>query len=132
MRLLVRYFVLSLKINDMKIAVPTAQGFVDSHFGHCAYFTIYEIDNEKNIVSKSELPSPQGCGCKSGIAPILKNMGVTVMLAGNMGDGAVNVLSNNSISVIRGCSGNIDDVVVAYLQGKLIDSQLTCNHECHK
>lgn len=116
----------------MKVAVPTAQGLVDSHFGHCAYFTIYEVNDEKTIVSKSELPSPQGCGCKSGIAPILKNMGVSVMLAGNMGDGAVNVLANNSIAVIRGCSGNIDDVVAAYLQGNLIDSQLTCNHECHK
>lgn len=115
----------------MKVAVPTANGLVDSHFGHCAYFTIYELDADKKIVSKSELPSPQGCGCKSGIAPILKNMGVSIMLAGNMGDGAVSVLAQNNIAVIRGCSGNIDDVVSAYVNGQLVDSQLTCNHQCH-
>lgn len=116
----------------MKIAVPTADGQVDSHFGHCAYFTIFDVDADKQIIGKSELPSPQGCGCKSGIAPILREKGVTMMLAGNMGDGAVNVLAANNIAVIRGCSGSINDVVATYLQGKLIDSQLTCNHQCHK
>lgn len=115
----------------MKVAVPTLDGHVDSHFGHCAYFTIFELDENKNIVNKTELPSPQGCGCKSGVAVILKDMGVTMMLAGNMGEGAVNVLANNGISVIRGCQGNVNDVVNAYSQGTLVDSQLTCNHECH-
>lgn len=116
----------------MKIAVPTAQGMVDSHFGHCAYFTIFELDENKNILGKLELPSPQGCGCKSGIAPMLRNLGVSVMLAGNMGDGAISVLGQNNISVIRGCSGAIDDVVGAYIAGNLKDTQIVCNHECHK
>ena len=115
----------------MKVAVPTLNGSVDSHFGHCAYFTIFELDDKKQIVAKSELPSPQGCGCKSGVAVILKDMGVAMMLAGNMGDGAVQVLANNGISVIRGCQGSVNDVVAAYIQGNLVDSQLTCNHECH-
>ena len=115
----------------MKVAVPTAQGQVDNHFGHCAYFTIFELDAQNKVVSKQELPSPQGCGCKSGVAVILKEMGVTMMLAGNMGDGAVNVLANNGIDVIRGCSGSIDDVVAAYAQVTLQDAQITCSHECH-
>ncbi|MCQ2958754.1 MAG: NifB/NifX family molybdenum-iron cluster-binding protein [Bacteroidales bacterium] len=115
----------------MKVAVPTAQGQVDSHFGHCAYFTIFEFDAENKIVSKSELPSPQGCGCKSGIAPILAEKGVSVMLAGNMGDGAVNVLANNNIKVIRGCSGSVDAVAESFIKGELVDNQIICKHECH-
>ena len=91
----------------MKIAVPTRDNVVDSHFGHCAYYTIYTIEDNK-VTAKETLPSPQGCGCKSNIAPTLHNMGVEIMLAGNMGEGAKNVLRNNSIAVIRGCSGPVD------------------------
>ena len=67
----------------MKIAIPTREGAVDDHFGHCDHYTIFTIEN--NILSTKEtLPSPQGCGCKSNIAYDLQKMGVTVMLAGNM------------------------------------------------
>jgi hypothetical protein len=33
--------------------------------------------------------------------------------------------------VIRGCSGNVDELVELYLQGKVTDSGLGCSeHEC--
>lgn len=68
----------------MKIAVPTRDGHVDDHFGHCAYYSIFDVIDGQ-IAGKSKLASPEVCGCKSGIAPVLRQMGVTVMLAGNMG-----------------------------------------------
>ena len=37
--------------------------------------------------------------------------GVTVMLAGGIGGGAINVLNNSGIEVIRGCSGDAGEVV---------------------
>ena len=70
----------------MKIAVPTRENVVDDHFGHCAYYTLFTVDDDKNITDTETLPSPQGCGCKSNIASVLKEKGVTVMLAGSMGD----------------------------------------------
>ena len=89
----------------MKIAVPTRENVVDDHFGHCAYYTLFTVDDDKNITDTETLPSPQGCGCKSNIASVLKEKGVTVMLAGSMGDGALKVLSDQGIAglpVIRG------------------------------
>ena len=83
----------------MKIAIPTRDNMVDSHFGHCESYTIYTIDDNREITGKESLPSPQGCGCKSNIASVLQQMGVTVMLAGNMGDGAFNVLNLHGINV---------------------------------
>ena len=65
---------------------------VDDHFGHCDHYTIYTIE-DKTITATQTLPSPQGCGCKSNIASTLHDMGVEVMLAGNMGQGALNKLS---------------------------------------
>lgn len=74
------------------------------------------------------MKSPEGCGCKSNIAPILAGMGVKVMLAGNMGMGALNVLNMNGIDVIRGCHGNIKEVINAYLLEGITDSGLGCNN----
>ena len=115
----------------MKIAVPTREGHVDDHFGHCAYYTIFDVIDGK-IVSTSRLASPEGCGCKSGIAVVLKQMGVSVMLAGNMGQGAKNVLEAQRIEVVRGCSGDVAELVLSYLEGKVSDNGESCDHhDCH-
>lgn len=114
----------------MKIAVPTREGVVDNHFGHCHHYTIF-IVNDGVVKMKEILPSPQGCGCKSGIALVLRQKGVQVMLAGNIGEGARNVLEGQEIKVIRGCSGDIDALVKAYLAGEVIDNGEVCDHhEC--
>ena len=116
---------------NMKIAVPTRDGKVDDHFGHCAYYTIFDVVDGK-VTGMSRLASPEGCGCKSGIAPVLKQMGVAVMLAGNMGQGAKNVLEAQRIEVIRGCSGDVEELVAAYLSGDVRDNGELCNHhDCH-
>ena len=114
----------------MKIAVPTRGTMVDEHFGQCEYYTIFII-NDKQIIEKTDmLPSPQGCGCKSNIASVLRQMDVTILLAGNMGDGAVNVLHNQGIQVYRGCTGDVTKVTELFLKGFIADSGESChNHE---
>lgn len=119
----------------MKIAVPTRDGRVDDHFGHCESYTIYTTDASNNIAEMESLPSPQGCGCKSNIASVLQDMGVTVMLAGNMGVGALNKLSAHGIKVYRGCSGDTAAVLEAFLAGGIADSGESCkahsgDHQC--
>ncbi|GAA0180142.1 NifB/NifX family molybdenum-iron cluster-binding protein [Clostridium sediminicola] len=60
---------------------------IDDHFGHCDYFTVFTVaDSNKSIISEETIASPTGCGCKSKIAQILSDMGVSVMLAGNIFD----------------------------------------------
>lgn len=114
------------------IAIPTRDGMVDDHFGHCAYYTIYHLDDDGKVVIVERLDSPQGCGCKSNIAYVMHEMGVTLMLAGNMGDGAYNKLTEQGIQVVRGCHGKIDEVLGQYMGGKLVDSQEACSHhDCH-
>lgn len=114
----------------MKIAVPTRGNHVDEHFGHCEFYTIYTVENGQ-VVKKENLGSPQGCGCKSNIAADLREMNVSLMLAGGIGAGAINVLAAHGIEVVRGCSGNIDDVVNLYLKGELTDSGESCAHHEH-
>ena len=111
----------------IKIAIPTQDDVVDDHFGHCDHYTVFTVDN-KSIISSERLDSPQGCGCKSNIASVMQEMGITIMLAGNMGMGAFNKLSTHGINVVRGCHGNIEDVLKAYLEGSIADSAESCSH----
>ena len=117
----------------MKIAVPITQDkMIDGHFGHCEAYGVYTISENKKIADFKTVGSPEGCGCKSDIASVLAADGVTLMLAGGIGGGAVNVLSQNGIQVIRGCSGKADEIVLQYLAGKISDSGSSCStHEHH-
>ncbi|MCR5269447.1 MAG: NifB/NifX family molybdenum-iron cluster-binding protein [Prevotella sp.] len=110
------------------IAIPTCDGMVDDHFGHCAYYSIVTLDEQNQVVKQERLDSPEGCGCKSNIASVMQEMGITLMLAGNMGMGAYNKLSAHGITVVRGCHGTIENVLQAYLNGELKDSLEACDH----
>ncbi|MDX9920970.1 MAG: NifB/NifX family molybdenum-iron cluster-binding protein [Paludibacter sp.] len=110
----------------MKIAVPTKeQNKIDDHFGHCAFYTVFTV-NESQITEKGMLPSPQGCGCKSNIAQELAKIGVSIMLAGGIGEGAINKLNASGINVIRNCRGDVDELLKSYLAGELKDGGKNC------
>jgi predicted DNA-binding protein (UPF0251 family)/predicted Fe-Mo cluster-binding NifX family protein len=118
----------------MKLAVPSLDGQIDGHFGHCKEFLVFSVDGKK-LIPGAAIPSKEGCGCKSGIAVDLAQAGVTHMIAGNMGDGAVRVLASRGISVIRGASGDARKAAQAFVDGTLADSGIVCaehgdDHEC--
>jgi predicted Fe-Mo cluster-binding NifX family protein len=117
----------------MKIAVPVKpNNQIDDHFGHCEFYNVFNISQEGKIADVQTIPSFQGCGCKSNIAGVLASDGVTVMLAGGIGGGAINVLNNAGIEVIRGCSGDAAEVVKLYLAGSVADSGENCHvHGSH-
>ena len=118
----------------MKIAMPvTRENRVDDHFGHCEFYGVYTISEKNEIVDVQTIKSEQGCGCKSNIAGVLANQGVTIMLAGGIGGGAINVLNQWGIDVVRGCSGNAAEIVKEYVSGNLTDSGESCHqHEQHQ
>ncbi len=117
----------------MKIAVPvTRNNKIDDHFGHCEFYGIYSISESNEIEDLYVLKSEQGCGCKSNIASTLAQYGVTIMLAGGIGGGAISVLNNAGIEVIRGCSGNAIELIKQYMAGLVADSGSSCQqHEHH-
>lgn len=115
----------------MKIAIPTRGNQVDAHFGHCEYYTIISVSPEKQIEKMETYQTPQGCGCKSNIATMLADMGVQTMLAGNMGQGAVNKITAAGIQVYRGCSGDVKELAETFLNDDITDSGETCDHHHH-
>lgn len=114
----------------MKIAVPVQDSFVNEHFGHSDIYNVYTVSEEKKILSSEQVTAFEGCGCRSGIADVLAKKGVTIMLAGNIGAGAIHHLNVSGIEVVRGCAGKASDVVLAFLDGRIEDNNQTCHqHE---
>jgi predicted DNA-binding protein (UPF0251 family)/predicted Fe-Mo cluster-binding NifX family protein len=109
----------------MKIAVPTKEGNVDAHFGHCGYYSIYTVKGTA-IVAEETMAASAECGCKSGIAGELARSGVRTLVAGNIGEGAVRVLGSFGIGVVRGAAGPSRVAAEAFLAGKLTDTGANC------
>jgi predicted Fe-Mo cluster-binding NifX family protein len=122
----------------MKIAVPSRNGLVDEHFGHCKEFLVFGVSSDGSLAIEETIPSADGCGCKSGVAGTLARAGVTHLVAGNMGEGAVRVLAAEGIEVARGASGEAASAARAFAEGKFADSGLGCSvhhepgHECNR
>jgi Mrp family chromosome partitioning ATPase/predicted Fe-Mo cluster-binding NifX family protein len=116
------------EVTMLKIAVPSRDdGLVDEHFGHCKEFRVFRFDDKKALVEESVIPSADGCGCKSDIASTLAKAGVSCLVAGNMGEGAVRVLGAQGISVVRGASGDARAAALAFARGDLADSGVGCS-----
>ncbi len=117
----------------MKIALPSRDGAIDDHFGHCKAFAVFSVDGG-TVAELAPIPSVEGCGCKSGIAATLAKEGITHLVAGNMGEGAVRVLGSHGIEVVRGASGSVRAAAEAFAAGRLADSGILCqshgDHDC--
>ncbi|WP_396601002.1 NifB/NifX family molybdenum-iron cluster-binding protein [Algibacter sp. R77976] len=116
-----------------KIAIPiTSDNTIEDHFGHSQFYEIYTFSNNNEIVDLKLLESEPGCGCKSNIVSVLADEGVSFMLSGNIGNGAMNKLNKAGIGVIRGCSGKSADIILQYVEGEISDSGISCSHHDKK
>lgn len=116
----------NLETENVKIAIPTREGNVEAHFGHCSSFSIYTVEGSE-IVGEETMDTGSERGCKSGIAGELARMGVRKLLAGNIGEGAVRVLGSFGIDVVRGASGSARGAAEAFLSGALTDTGANCS-----
>jgi len=106
----------------MKICVSASSGSldanVDSRFGRCPYFVV--VDSETmafTVVSNDSTNAAHGAGIQA--AQTVANMGVKVVITGNVGPNAFNVLSATGIKIVTGASGSVIDAVETYKSGQL-------------
>jgi len=78
-----------------RIAIPLENGILCSHFGHCQQFAI--IDTENKSISGETLvtPPPHEPGLLPGW---LAEKGVTDVIAGGMGQRAIDLFNNQKIN----------------------------------
>ena len=106
----------------MKIAVSamgvTLDTEIDPRFGRCSYFIVVDPDTMNfEAINNSGFMSSGGAGIST--AQLIAGKGVDVILTGNCGPNAYQVLSAAGIKVIVGVSGTVKDVIQSYKSGKL-------------
>ena len=119
----------------MKIAIPTANGKLCSHFGHCESFTFVDVDLNKKEITEIINDVPDGgvtCQCATWVV----SKGTNLLLAGGIGGNPANVFMQNGVEVIAGCPEmEIKELVCAYLNNSLTRGENSCGHgsghSCH-
>jgi ATP-binding protein involved in chromosome partitioning len=111
-----------------KIAVPTVNGDLCLHFGHCEKFVVYEVDLEnKKIISENFLTPPPH---EPGVIPrFMKEQNVDIIIAGGMGVRAQELFVSYGIQVVIGAmSKDVKQIVDDFLNGKLETGDNACSH----
>jgi len=100
--------------NVMKIAIA-AQGDhldaeVDSHFGRCAFFIIYDTETKAfKAIKNPNVTAQSGAGINS--VTLIEREGVKKILAGNFGPKAERTLSSSDIEIVRDVAGTVKDAI---------------------
>ncbi len=112
--------------STMKIAIPTAQGKLCMHFGHCEQFALVSVEDQTITGTKMLTPPPH----EPGVLPAwLHEQGANLIISGGMGSRAKDLFAQNSIEVIVGASVDMpENVVKAYIAGTLETGANTCDH----
>ncbi len=103
-------------------------GQVSMHFGRCPYYVVAEVNDNKVIGSRVEI-NPHFENHQPGQMPVfIRDLGANVILAGGMGPKAVDMLNSYGIDVATGATGNVGEVLDAYLHGD-IKGIVPCEHD---
>jgi predicted Fe-Mo cluster-binding NifX family protein len=112
----------------MKIAIPTANGLLCPHFGHCDEFTFVNTNSDtKEITGIQVIPSPEH---EPGLLPRwVHENGADIVIAGGMGVRARDIFAENGVQVVVGAPvASPEEVVKAYLDGSLQTGSNLCDH----
>jgi len=98
-----------------------------AHFGHCEEFAIIEVVDEK-IVSSKTLTPPEHV---PGLYPSwVASFGVTDVIAGGMGQKAINLFKEQNINAFVGAPvATAENLVNDFIAGNLNLSANYCDHD---
>ena len=110
-----------------KIAVPVDEtGILDAHFGHCKYFQFFSIEDKKIIAEEKIVPPPHEPGI---LPPWVAKQGATDVIAGGMGQRAIQLFNQNNVNVFVGApKKDAQELVNEFLNESLNLSANYCNH----
>lgn len=106
----------------MKIAVSTngkdLKATVDTRFGRCAFFIIFDTDDMSYEVFDNEyMALKEGAGIK--LAESMISKGVEVVITWKCGPKAMQTLSTAGVEVIENQTGKVNQLIEDYKDGVL-------------
>lgn len=116
----------------MKIAIPLENRRLSGHFGHCEEFAFFTVNKEtKEITEKEFIQAPPH---KPGFIPKwLNDRGISVIIAGNMGERARTIFQQKNVETVLGApTDTAENLVNAWLNDTIVSSGETCRHDHHQ
>jgi predicted Fe-Mo cluster-binding NifX family protein len=116
------------KEQSMRIVIPLADGKLTNHFGHCKKFALVDIDpGTKAVLRREDIDAPPH---EPGLLPSwLAERGVTVVIAGGMGQRALGLFAQQGINVVTGAPlESPERIVKDFLAGELVIGTNACDH----
>jgi predicted Fe-Mo cluster-binding NifX family protein len=109
----------------MKICVTATAGDlnaqVDPRFGRCQYFVFVDSDTMAfEAMANEAFAASGGAGIQA--AQIVVNKGVDVLISGNIGPNAFQVLSTAGVKIATGAYGTVKEAVEMYKNGRLSET----------
>nr|QNO53305.1 hypothetical protein AFNPGKIM_00001 [Methanosarcinales archaeon ANME-1 ERB6] len=106
----------------MKMCVTATAGDlnaqVDPRFGRCQYLVFIDSDTMAfEAMANEAIAAPGGAGIQA--AQTVVNKGVNVLISGNIGPNAFQVLSTADVKIATGAYGTVKEAVEMYKSGKL-------------
>lgn len=122
-----KWFTFALKILNMKkVAIPLENGRLCAHFGHCEQFAVFDVDNGYVLAEVRLTPPPHEPGLLPGW---LAERGVTHVLAGGMGQRALDLFAAQAIEVTVGVQPKEPAaLVLEWLNNTLEGGSNACDH----
>jgi len=109
-----------------RIAIPLEDGILCSHFGHCQQFAIIDTDSTSVTGETLVTPPPHEPGLLPGW---LAEKGVTDVIAGGMGQRAINLFNQQKINVFVGAPiKKSKDLAIDLLNNTLSAGANYCDH----
>jgi len=108
------------------IAIPTTEGQLDAHFGHCKQFAMLEIENnEIKEISYLDAPTHQ----PGLLPPWLAERGASDIIAGGMGQRAIQLFNEQGVNVFVGAPKlSPEELVKGFLNETLQFTANYCDH----
>lgn len=110
-----------------KIAIPVDEnGILDAHFGHCKYFVLAQIENDSIISTEKIVAPPHEPGL---LPPWLAERSVTDIIAGGMGQRAIDLFVQQKINVYVGApKKQANELIEKFLKKEISFTSNLCDH----
>lgn len=114
-------------VSKVLYAIPAINGKLSSHFGHSENFVIVETENNK--ITKEFAVNPPA-HVPGAYPKFLAEHGVNYVIAGGMGQRAVDIFTQNGIIVIMGANSIEPRVLVqAHIDDQLESGDNSCGSD---
>lgn len=103
----------------MKVAIAYKDGEIFQHFGHCETFAIYDYYGDTTAQCSKVLVDSSDRHGHQAMVELMRDQGVTAVMAGNMGGEAQAALLSMGIVPVFGYSGDADTAADLLVTGQL-------------